>query len=364
MKKRVVLEIVLFLALCLLLLVGVKKHFFTSPEDADDVVAEFVRYDDPDILGIRITKIGQAVIDSVDTVNSGRGDYQPGRFEQALDLYRDKPLASRDLASVGLVCNYSIEKYKSDDGRENDVIELTPKDGVTCDLTILCVHGGGYLMDLADFELRGFDDLAQKCHAKAIVPCYDPIFHGTYKEAYELLLSVYRDILAKGGKVALTGSSAGGGLALGFVEYLNEIGEKIPEKLILYCPWIDATLTNPSIDDYIMRDKCLGVYGLQQLGVLWADDLDPSDYRISPIKGDLSKPMPDTLLYTGTEEILYPDAELLYRTFKENGHQICMVRGEGLYHVFMFSSLPEARKANEIAYGFLLDDMSIWDQAS
>ncbi|MBO4494295.1 MAG: alpha/beta hydrolase [Clostridiales bacterium] len=356
MKKRVLLEIILFLALCLLLVVGIRRRSFVP-----EISAELVSYNDPNILGIKITSIGQEVYDSVDYEVYGRAQYKEGTVEPIIESYKSQPMGDLHLEQIRTACSLSKEIYGEGTDSECEVYVLTPKEDLKEDFSIMYVHGGSYVMDLPEAEFRFCDELAQMTHARVYIPRYRPVFHGTYEEAYALLSDVYRDMCATSQVTAITGASAGGGLALGFVEYLNETGEKIPDKMVLFSPWVDTTFSNPSVSDYTQRDRLLGPYGLSLMGALWAGDLDPSDYHISPIYGDFSRSMPDTLIYIGTEEIMFPDAELLYEKMRSNGHSVRMVRGEGLFHVYMLADLPEAEKAKEIAVDFLCDQMRYWN---
>lgn len=352
MKRRIVLEAILLGATILLLAVCMYNYYSQpSSSETDTKDVEVLTYDDPNMLGLAITEDGQRIIDAVDLTQYGRYQYSEGVVEPIIEVFRSRTPKEIDLSAVVTECTLSEKHYDT-----GDAYVLTPEDRGNSDLTILYIHGGAYLLDLPESEISKYDKLAQDSHAQVYVPDYQPIFLGTYEEAYELILEVYRDIRPQTKNLAIVGTSAGGGLALGFVEYLNEIGEPIPEKMLLLCPWIDATMSNPDIEKYEERDRLLGPHGLRLLGALWAGDTDPSDYRISPINGDFSKPMPETLIMIGTEEIMYPDNMLLYKKLLDNGHDVRILIGEGLFHVFMFNSIPEGEKAMEISVQFLLGE--------
>jgi len=132
-------------------------------------------------------------------------------------------------------------------------------------------------------------------------------------------------------KIILMGDSAGGGFALAFTQYLKELNIKLPFKLILISPWVDISMSNPSICEYEKIDPILSRCGLVEIGKYWAGDLDVKDYKLSPIFGNLVN-IPNTLLFAGENEILYPDICLLYDKLKYNGVNCEFVVGKNMNH--------------------------------
>lgn len=55
---------------------------------------------------------------------------------------------------------------------------------------------------------------------------------------------------------------------------------------------------------------------LVDYGSQWANGLDMSDYKLSPINGDVSK-LKNVYLFVGTEEIFYPDVQEFYQKLKD-----------------------------------------------
>ena len=92
------------------------------------------------------------------------------------------------------------------------------------------------------------------------------------------------------------GDSAGGGLALGLAEALRDEGDTLPEELILISPWVDLTMSNPDMKDYVKHDPMLGIDGLRRMGEVWANGLELTDPKVSPIFGDLSGLPPVTII--------------------------------------------------------------------
>ena len=198
--------------------------------------------------------------------------------------------------------------------------------------TILYIHGGGYMNDINAYQWNYADTLAQKLNAQVIVPLYKTIGNGTWKDAYQLLSILYSSIRSSTkNPVILLGDSAGGGLALGFDEYLAKQGKKQPTKTILFSPWLDLTCSNSEIANYEARDSRLSVSQLVEYGSQWANGLDMTDYKLSPINGDISK-LNNIYFFVGTEEIFYPDITSFYEKLKTKGKNVKLTVGDGCMH--------------------------------
>ena len=53
------------------------------------------------------------------------------------------------------------------------------------------------------------------------------------------------------------GDSSGGGIGLALVQRLREEGREQPANIVLLCPWLDASLSNPEVTVYDKIDPFL-----------------------------------------------------------------------------------------------------------
>lgn len=233
---------------------------------------------------------------------------------------------------------------------EDTVYTLTRR--TDYDTIIYYIHGGSYLYDLAINQMDFCDKLIDLVNAKIVIPLYKQVPNATYKEAYELLLKVYKDLISENKKIVIVGDSAGGGLALGFVEYLKEEKVSLPNKQVLISPWVDITLSNPDLAKFAGREVYESLYGFKEAGKKWADDLNLKNYKVSPVFGDL-KGLPETLLFAGTEDFLYPDTTLLYKKLIGRNVKTTIVYGDGLFHVYPMFPIPEAEESRKIIVDFI-----------
>lgn len=234
----------------------------------------------------------------------------------------------------------------------NHVYRLTPD---AYDRVVLYVHGGAFIFDLMDVHLTTCDALASELHARIYMPNYTPAPQGNWSGAYELLDAVYEEALNENKPIILMGDSSGGGLVLGFVIELIKKKRTLPSKVVLYSPWLDLTLSRPELVAIGEEDLSLDPYGLGECAKLWAAGLEPEDVRLSPIFYQDWEGFPDTLLFTGTKEILYPEIRELSVKMKQAGVETQLVLGKALFHIFsLYQTLPEGVKSRKLTKEFVL----------
>ncbi|MBR3177870.1 MAG: alpha/beta hydrolase [Clostridia bacterium] len=212
------------------------------------------------------------------------------------------------------------------------------------EVTILYLHGGAYVHDFSRFHWLFLKKIAKQTDAEIIAPAYHLVPYGTYQEAFELIVPLYQEYrkMYPNRKMVLMGDSAGGGLALALSEYFNKEKISAPDELILLSPWVDVSMNNPSISAYEGRDPWI-TPSYRVAGQYWAGDTKISDWRISPIHGELHALKNVTVFY-GTEEILWPDMLLLKKQLEgESSNEF--IEGEGMNHVYPILPIPEAKAA-------------------
>ncbi len=188
------------------------------------------------------------------------------------------------------------------------------------------------------------DKIAKKTNATVFAPIYPLAPNHTYEETYRIVEDLYKFALEIGKPITIMGDSAGGGLSAAFCEYLASRGFEQPEHLILISPWVDVSMSG-DYDDYIDCDPALGIEGPRELGKSWAGDLDPKDYRISPLFGDVSQ-FPQTTVFVGTHEVIYPDIIQFYDKLKSSDIDAKLFVGDEMNHVYpIYPLVPESKEA-------------------
>ena len=217
--------------------------------------------------------------------------------------------------------------------------------------TVFYFHGGAYINQPNPQQLTMAARTAKETGCEVVLVVYpkEPVYDC--ETAYERCLDYYRSYLEQNdcGKIVFMGDSAGGGLALGLAEALRDEGDTLPEELILISPWVDLTMSNAEMKDYVKHDPMLGIDGLRRMGEVWANGLELTDPKVSPIYGDLSG-LPTATIITGNWEILYPDTMLLAEKLAAAGTDCDVTVGDHMIHCFPICPIPEAKAAQAIIW--------------
>ena len=211
---------------------------------------------------------------------------------------------------------------------------------------ILYLHGGAYVYDLTNMHIHFVDSLASRLDSCIHIPNYPLAPEAKYHESYEKMLALYERMLitTAAEDVILMGDSAGGGFCLGLALLIKEKGLPQPGELILLSPWVDITMSNPLITKQLeKRDKLLSVDFLLEAGKLWVGEDDPKSFLVSPINGDLED-LPPITIFTGTYDLLYPDAQRLHEKLKSIGGKSELKVYDKMLHDFPVFPIPESER--------------------
>ena len=221
-------------------------------------------------------------------------------------------------------------------------------------LCFVYLHGGAYLERASPYHWQFIDTIALHTQVKVFLPLYPLAPDHTYLDAYPVLIAFYKMLLAtySPNNIVFCGDSAGGGLSLGLAQVLPHHGLPRPSKLILLSPWLDGTMSNPAIPGYADLDSMISSK-LYMAGLAWVgephqsvDTIIPStsklhDPLVSPMYGDL-KDLPPILLFTGTSEVLHPDALKFHKMLEAASAPVELVIGKNMPHVWPAIPVPGA----------------------
>ena len=218
-------------------------------------------------------------------------------------------------------------------------------EGSTSRNTVFYIHGGAYFMDFTRPHWRLLEKLIKETGAQVIAPAYRLVPFATYREAFDLIVPLYREYCEThpGKNIILMGDSAGGGLALALTEYFKAVEIHMPDRLILLSPWVDASMENEQIKEYESVDPFLKVTPLRDCAEQWKGDLDVHDWHISPIYGNL-KGIQNVTVFVGTDGIFYPDITKFFEMLDRDPSNELII-GEEMNHVYPLFPIPEAKPA-------------------
>lgn len=218
---------------------------------------------------------------------------------------------------------------------------------------ILFLHGGGYAMEATIGHYMLIKRMMEMYSVSVTIIEYPLTPEYQAHTTLDVVSRLYKYLSAENPThtFSLFGDSAGGGLALTLAMWIRENRLPQPERIILVSPWLDIALENEAIMDYKERDVLLDLEGVQAVGNHYRGSLSKTDYRVSPLYGDLSHLGKIALFYT-SEEILKPDCVFLSERVAE-GTQIKSFEFEELWHDFILWPIPERESFLELISAYM-----------
>ncbi len=216
----------------------------------------------------------------------------------------------------------------------------------TSEEAIVAVHGGALVMHPVVFGWLAYATIAANTGATVMVPIY-PLADegGTARTVMDTMADFISDQIEHRGaqNVSVLGDSAGGNIALVALQELVRRGAPVPSRLVLSSPGLDSTLSNPDIP--FVNDPVLSpisIPGLLATSTVWADGLELTDPRVSPLFGSLEG-LPPTTVYAGSRDVVMPDVlRLRDKALATPGADFTFVLRNGEFHDWaIMTILPE-----------------------
>ncbi len=233
---------------------------------------------------------------------------------------------------------------------------LTVKSENSIKKNVFFLHGGGYTIRAVRGHRIIVEKLVKKYGLKVTFIDYPLAPENTAEKTYDIVEKAYKRIVErdKGDEFYLFGDSAGGGLALGFLQKLKGLCMYFPQRTVLMSPWLDISLTNEEIKNFEEKDPLLPLGSLIKIGKKYAGKLDLKDPMLSPIYGDMDN-LGHIFLIFGTNEIFYPDCmELAKKLEMAQGSEKTLFIGENLCHDWILAPLKETEETLEMIGEFYL----------
>jgi monoterpene epsilon-lactone hydrolase len=223
---------------------------------------------------------------------------------------------------------------------------------------LMHLHGGGYV--LFPGEAGAGEGMLMAAYGRIRVVSVDyrmPPDHP-FPAALDDATAVWRALAAERDprRMAVFGSSAGGGLTLALMLRAKAEGFALPAAIAPGTPWADLTGAGDSIESNAFVDNAL-VAGTGWAGAvaanLYAGGRDLTDPLISPIFGNFSG-FPPAILTSGTRDLFLSNTVRVHRKLRQAGVDAALQVFEGQSHgQYMFPFVPESEEAfSEIARFF------------
>ena len=241
----------------------------------------------------------------------------------------------------------------------HSVFTIAPRHGKPS-IQVIYTHGGAYINALQWIHWSIIQQLVERVGAQVTVPIYPLAPEHTYRDAFPMLEGVYRKVLHEtpNDKIVLCGDSAGGGFALAQALHFRDMGLRLPDRIVLFSPWVDITMSNPDIALVEPQDIMLGTPGLLQCGKWWAGGDDPRSPLLSPTFGNLAG-LPPIDLFMGTSELFIADVRKLKEKITATSGIVNLYEYPKAFHVFVGATItPESKNV----FDHIVADLGVYNQ--
>jgi acetyl esterase/lipase len=219
---------------------------------------------------------------------------------------------------------------------------------------VLYLHGGGYVIGSASAYRNFVGRIAEQAQATTFIADYALAPERPFPAAMNDLRALHEGLLARGyERIALSGDSAGAGLALSFLTGKATGPDRIV-GVVAMSPWIDLSLSGESMASRDSDDPLLSKATLEEAATFYLGDQNAGDSRLSPLDGEIST-MPPVRIHVGDAEVLLDDSLRFTRRADQAGVTCETHVWEGMIHVFPsnFAMLEAAAAAVDDIGAFL-----------
>lgn len=209
---------------------------------------------------------------------------------------------------------------------------------------IIYLHGGAYVSEASVLHVRIIRYFLKHGYKVTFID-YPVAPESDYIETNQYVLDIYNRLIKKYSNdiFFVFGDSAGGGLGLSLLEQIVKLNINKISASVLFSPWVDLTMSNPDIADYTKKDFLLPLSDVKRVALLYAKDGELTNNLISPIYGSMEN-IGDVLLFSGSNELLYPDIIKLYRKLREVNYAELIV-GKNMQHDWILLPIKKSQRA-------------------
>jgi acetyl esterase/lipase len=217
------------------------------------------------------------------------------------------------------------------------------------DRVILYFHGGGYVLGSHTRTANSVSHIANAVGCRALNVDYRLAPEHPFPAAVDDAVSAYRWLLARGyepAHIAVSGDSAGGGLALALLHALQGAGLPLPAAAVPMSPWADLEQSGASMATHAEADLLVGADILKGMAGQYLGEQDPRNPLASPLHGDF-RGLPPLYLQVGGDETLLDDSTRIAERARAAGVEVKLDVFPEMQHVFQNSAgnVPEADDA-------------------
>jgi epsilon-lactone hydrolase len=199
------------------------------------------------------------------------------------------------------------------------------------DAAILHLHGGWFVAGSATAYRHFVGHIAARADTSAFVPDYRLAPEHPFPAAVDDVLATYRGMDASGiRRIAITGDSAGGNLAL-------VLASRVAAKAVAaFSPVTDLTLSGATYETRADADPYFTKQQVAELVHSYLGSADANDPLASPLQGRLSG-LPPIRIHVGDDEVLLDDSRRYVERATADGVDVRLDVWTGMPHGFVAS---------------------------
>lgn len=232
----------------------------------------------------------------------------------------------------------------------NTLITEVKRDETSNNLLIF-IPGGAFISGPAQHHWDSLKEIIKQTNHTGWMCDYPKAPENKIAEISKNIDTVYHAAIKEysPNQITLIGDSAGGTLIAALIQRLVQKNIELPKRIILISPVMDATMTNPKIDEIDKTDPMLSKVGVVSAKKMCVENDDLRGLMISPINGSFSG-FPTTTLFMAENDITYPDQLLTIQKMNDSKVDVEVIKGDNMPHIWPFLPImKEAKKAlNEI----------------
>ncbi len=237
-----------------------------------------------------------------------------------------------------------FRKHKGRDFKISKTLVTEIKQKEASNKLLLFIHGGAFISgpgaphwDTIKKVIKHTNHTVWMCDYPKAPESKIPEISDNIDQVYNAALEAYP---AK--QITIIGDSVGATLTAALVQRLVQKSIALPHKIILVCPVMDATMSNPKIAEVDKIDPMLSKVGILSAKKMCAGDNDLSHPMISPLNGSFEK-FPKTIFFLGENDIAYPDQQLAVQKLIDAKVDIEVIKGKNMPHIWPL--LPVMKEA-------------------
>ena len=242
-------------------------------------------------------------------------------------------------------------------GVPGEWVEATgPRRGI-----LLYLHGGGYFA-CSPITHRPITT-AYALHGFAVfAPDYRLAPEHPFPAAIEDAVAAWHGLVARGhapDTVAVSGDSAGGGLALALLLRLRDDNAALPAAAALLSPWTDLAVTGAAVQSNARREVMFTRDGLLNGGALYLNGVDRMAPLASPVYADFTG-FPPLAIHVGDREMLRDESVRVAERARAAGVAVDLRIWPVVPHVWQLAQfVPEARESVRVLAVFLRERLEV-----